>query len=201
MSILGDDAPPAVHGHDPDVVHLAWLPLADVGHLHAAGKVRGLAVAIPISLASADRAAALAGLARLEELRLPDDQVARVTPIIECPQTPIALRSATWVGPSTHWSTVTPVLLDRPPKRPEPERIVAALTESIVGAGFPVPVSLRASTTSDFHGAPSAFDIPTRIPRFHARVVFAEPVQGPVIAGRWRNFGVGLFRPTPIDLR
>ena len=201
MSILGDHAPPAVHGHDSDVAHLAWLPLVDVGHQHAAGKVRGLAVALPLSLAAADRAAALAGLARLAELRLPDGQLARVTASFEGPETLIALRRATWVGPSTHWSTVTPVLLDRPPKRLEPERIVAALTESIVGAGFPEPMSVRASTTSDFDGAPSAFDIPTRIPRFHARVVFAEPVQGPVIAGRWRNFGVGLFRPTPIELR
>lgn len=201
MSILGDDAPAAIHGHDDALPHLAWLPLADVGHRHAAGRIRGVAVALPLSVPAADRALALAALARLEHLQLPDGQVGRIGASFDGPETPIVLRSSTWLGPSTHWSTVTPVLLDRPPKRQEPQRILAAIAESIVRAGFPDPVDVLATQWSDFEGAPGALDIPTRIPRFHARLVFAEPVQGPVIAGRWKNFGVGLFRPTPPQLR
>lgn len=201
LSILGDGAPAAVHGHDATAPHLAWLPLADVGHRHAAGRIRGVAVALPLSLPAADRALALAALARLEHLQLPDGQVGRISASFDGPETPIVLRSATWLGASTHWSTVTPVLLDRPPKRQESRRILAAIAESIVRAGFPDPVDVVATQSSDFEGAPGALDIPTRIPRFHARLVFATPVQGPVIAGRWKNFGVGLFRPTPQGLR
>lgn len=201
LSILGDDAPPGVHGHDAGVPRLAWLPLADVGHRHAAGRIRGVAVALPLSLPAADRSLALAALVRLEQLQLPDGQVGRMSPCVDGPENPIVLRSSTWLGPAKHWSTVTPVLLDRPPKRHEPQRILAAIAESVVRAGFPDPVDVVATSSSDFEGAPGALDIPTRIPRFHARVVFAEPVLGPVIAGRWKNFGVGLFRPTPPELR
>jgi CRISPR-associated protein Csb2 len=140
-------------------------------------------------------------LARLQQVALPDGQIARVSASLNGPETPIVLREATWRTASTHWSTVTPVLLDRPPKRPDAGALFDAMAQSLVLAGFPAPVALHVTQTSDFEGAPTARDIPTRLPRFHARAVFARPVQGPVIAGRWKNFGVGLFRPTPVELR
>jgi CRISPR-associated protein Csb2 len=201
MSILGDDAPAAVHGHDATVAHLAWLPLADVGHSFARGKIRGLGVGLPKSMSPRDQALALAGLARLDKVVLPDAQIARVMASVDGPETPTVLRSNTWLGPSTHWSTVTPVLLDRPPKRHEPAQLVAAVTASLRLAGLPEPVSVEVSSSSDFDGAPDALAVPTRIPRFHVRVVFADQVEGPVIAGRWKNFGIGLFRPTPKEFR
>lgn len=201
LSLLGDAAPAAVHGHDPEIAHLAWLPLPDVGHQHAAGRLRGIAIALPDEMPEADRHAALAVLARLQQVALPDGQIARVSASLNGPETPIVLREATWRTASTHWSTVTPVLLDRPPKRPDAGALFDAMAQSLVLAGFPAPVALHVTQTSDFEGAPTARDIPTRLPRFHARAVFARPVQGPVIAGRWKNFGVGLFRPTPVELR
>lgn len=201
LSLLGDAAPPAVHAHDPGIAHLAWLPLCDVGHVHASGRVRGIAVAVPTELTPVDRALTLAGLARLANVALPDGQIATASACLPGPETPIVLREATWRATSTHWSTVTPVLLDRPPKRAEAIALLDAMAESLVLAGFPAPIDVRVSQTSDFEGAPTARDVPTRVPRFHARVVFARPVQGPVIAGRWKNFGIGLLRPTPLDLR
>lgn len=201
MSLLADAAPAAVHGHDPQVPHLAWLPLPDVGHAFARGRIRGIGVALPRSMPAQDRALALAALARLQTVRLPDGQVARVAPSIDGPETPVVLRSDTWCAASTRWSTVTPVLLDRPPKRGRgAAQILAAVADSIVNAGFPDPVAIHATELSDFEGAPGVRDIPTRVPRFHARVTFALPVRGPVLAGRWRNFGIGLFRPTPARL-
>jgi CRISPR-associated protein Csb2 len=146
----------------------------------------------------------LAGLARLRQVTLPDRQIARVGASLPGPETPIVLREATWRAAATHWSTVTPVLLDRPPKRnarDDATALLDAMAESLVLAGFPAPVDLRVTQTSDFEGAPAALDVPTRVPRFHARVIFARPVQGPVIAGRWKNFGIGLLRPTPPELR
>jgi CRISPR-associated protein Csb2 len=148
-----------------------------------------------------ERAVALAGLARLRTVQLPDGQIAECSAIIEGPDTPLVLRQATWCAPSTHWSSVTPVLLDRPPKKQDPDAILSALTATLIQAGLPEPVSVVATQASDFTGAPGALDVPTRIPRFHLRVEFAAPVAGPVIAGRWRNFGIGLFRPTPLTLR
>lgn len=200
MSVLGDAAPPLVHGHDPDAAHASWLPLPDVGHPHARGRIRGIALALPLAAPAADRAAALAALSRVQVVALPDGQQARLQPVLEGPETPLALRTGVWLGPSRDWSSVTPVLLDHPPKRSDPELLANALASSLVLAGFPAPESVHLTRSSDFTGAPDALDVPTRIPRWHARVRFAQALHGPVIAGRWRHFGVGLFRPTPPEL-
>ena len=128
---------------------------------------------------------------------LPNSQVALFEPSVEGPDTPIVLRKASWLAASRTWSTVTPVLLDRPPKRQTPDSVAQALAESLQWAGFPAPEEVTVLGSSDFEGAPGAMAIATRVPRFHARVVFPVPLRGPVIAGRWRNFGIGLFRPTP----
>lgn len=129
MSLLGEHVPAAVHGHDGAVRHVAWLPLADVGHLHARGRIHGLGVALPSELAPNDRALTLARLARLQHLRLPDGQIVQVTPV-GMSGMPLVLREDTWLEASTHWSTVTPVVLDRPPKQAQLQRLVAALVES-----------------------------------------------------------------------
>ncbi len=199
MAMLDQQAPAAVHGHDPDQLHIAWLPLPDVGHSHADGKVRGFGIGIPKSLPNQERALALAALARLPFLRLPDGQLAELEPVSEGPHTIRTLRSRTWTGVSTTWSSVTPVILDRPPKRFDAERVAQALVESLVNAGFPAPISVTISQSSDFQGGPSVREVPASLPRTHARIIFAEPVQGPVIAGRWKYFGTGLFRPTPAE--
>lgn len=201
MSLLGDAAPPVIHGHDASVPHAVWLPLADVGHPFARGRIRGVAVGLPVQMTPEHRALALAGLARLREVRLPDGQVAQAMPEVEGPDTLAALRRSTWCAVSTDWSTVTPIVLDRPPKKHSPEAIGAAVLQSLRYAGLPDPIGLRVSADSDFTGAPSVHDIPTRVPRFHVRLRFATPLRGPVLAGRWRHFGVGLLRPTPVNLR
>ena len=89
------------------------------------------------------------------------------------------------------------MILDRTPKRKTPEAIGDAITRSLVNAGYPAPVEVSVLHTSDFHGAPRALEVPSPYPRYHARVRFAEALCGPVIAGRGRHFGIGLFRPFP----
>ncbi len=197
LSILGDDAPAAVHGHDLDIAHLVWIPLADVGHVHATGRIRGVGIGLPWSMPEGERAATLAALARLEKLTLPDGQIASVCPSLDGPETPIALRTRTWTAASCQWSTVTPVILDRPPKRATSERLAGAIAESLEMAGYPRPGDVQVLGSSDFEGAPGALEIPTKVPRFHTRIRFDVPVAGPVVAGRWKNFGIGVFRPTP----
>lgn len=196
LALLGDQAPPALHGHDmSSAAHLAWLPLPDIGRVHATARIRGLAIGFPRELSAADAAVLVRGLSQLQRLRLPDGQVAQLSPVLEGASTLKALQAWTWCRPSRVWATVTPVILDRPPRRPDPGRLVAAMVESLQLAGLPLPVDVRLSRNSAFEGAPAALDIPTRLPRYHAVLRFTDPVEGPVIAGRWRNFGIGLFRP------
>lgn len=195
MALLGEQVPPALHGHAAEGEHLLWLPLPDVGHTHASARIRGLAIGFPRSLPPADAAVLVRGLQRLQTLHLPDGQTARLLPVLEGDTTPQVLRTATWCRASTHWASVTPVILDRPPKKPDADRLLHALAESLALAGWPEPVELRLSRTSAHAGAPTALDVATRLPRYHASVRFAQPVEGPLVAGRWRHFGIGLFRP------
>lgn len=195
MALVGDDAPAALHGHDTNIEHLAWLPLPDVGHPHARGRIRGLAIGFPRSLPMTDAALLMRALQQLQRLRLPDGQVARLSPVQEGASTPVVLRADTWCRPSTTWATVTPVILDHPPRRADADRLVAALIESLEHAGLPTPVEVRLTRYSAFDGAPAAQDVPTKLPRYHAEVCFPMAVAGPVMAGRWRNFGIGLLRP------
>ena len=198
MSRLDAQAPAAVHGHDQDQLHVAWIPLPFVGHPHADGRILGIGIALPITLTGQERTDTFFALNDLLTCwTLPGGQKAELEPAIEGPDTLRTLRRQTWADISTCWSTVTPVMLDRPPKHFESSRVTQALVQSLVNAGFPPPVSVMLSQTSDFEGGPAVREIPIKLPRTHARVVFAEPVQGPVIAGRLKYFGMGLFRPTP----
>ena len=196
MSVLGDDAPSAVHGHSKDQ-HVGWLPLPDVGHPHASGRVVGVGVMIPREVGSEQRRDVLAAVGRVRKLRLPDGRVAQLNPPLPDERLPVALSRRTWTRSSNTWATVTPVVLDRPPKRLTEERVRSALSESLTFAGYPEPEHIEVSTFSMFQGAPPAFRVPVKKPRYHAVVHFEKPVRGPVIAGRLRYFGVGLFRPLP----
>ncbi len=197
MAVLGDQAPEAVHGHGPSQEHVAWLPLPDVGHPHAAGRILGLGVGLPRDLPPEPRATLLSALARLDGVRLADGRRAELAPLAPAEPRPLTLLPRTWIGPSATWSTVTPVVLDRPPKRPETSRLQQALIESLIHAGCPSPETLELSPFSRFTGAPAALRVPSPDgkPRFHATLRFDRPLTGPLIAGRQRFFGVGLFRP------
>lgn len=199
LALAGDDAPAVLHGHDASIPHAAFLPLADVGHAHASGRILGFAVALPTSSSYAQPEIAKA-LSQLETVRLPDGQVARFEGIQTSAQTPVALRFSTWCGDSagSHcWTTVTPVVLDRTPKKRTPEALASEVSRSLEFAGFPAPEHVEILHASDFQGAPLALDVPSSLPRYHARIRFHEARRGPVIAGRGRNFGIGLFRPIP----
>ncbi len=196
MAILGDDAPAAVHGHGGGE-HVAWLPLPDVGHPHASGRIIGLGLGLPLTLPAIQRTAILAGVAYLKEVHWPDGRIVELMRPMPAERLPHALQARTWTRPATEWATVTPVVLDRPPKRADQRRLHQSLVESLQQAGYPAPAAVAVSSFSPFQGAPPAFRVssPDRKPRYHAMIRFAEPVAGPIIAGRLRYFGVGLFRP------
>jgi CRISPR-associated protein Csb2 len=194
MSVLGDDVPPAVHGHNGGS-HVAWLPLPDVGHSYASGSIIGISIMLPQGLDTEQRQVIIRGLASVHDLRLPDGRLVKLAYISPGERLPVTLLQKTWTQSSTIWATVTPVVLDRPPKKLTDERVCHALCQSLQNAGYPKPQDIRVSKFSMFRGAPPAFRVPAAKPRYHALVRFQEPVVGPLIAGRLRYFGVGLFRP------
>lgn len=194
MGAMQDDAPAALHGHG-DSPHLAWLPLADVGHRYASGTIAGIGLALPVTLSAQERHVLLQGLARLPFVRLPDGREIRLRAIPLGRPVTQTLQQRTWCAPSHVWATISPVVLDRPPRKADEKQVRDALVESLQLAGFPEPEAVEFSTHSVFAGTPYALDFPSATPRFHALVRFPELVAGPIIAGRQRNFGVGFFRP------
>ena len=132
-------------------------------------------------------------------------------------QRPWGLQPEVWTSsrpmvPADTWATVTPIVLDRYPKKREStgravevEQIIAASCNHLwADRSSPVPIIKVVATPSPlFAGVPHAASFPPLLsgpdsrPRFHmhALIIFAEPITGPLMVGAGRYRGYGLCRP------
>lgn len=200
--------------------HLAVIALPFVGHPHADGAIRGVALVLP-SDATLDERAVLAAAVRRWVAASGRGQ-ARVTlgrpgvrhlDLGDQLSTVATLRPATWCHPSRRWVSVTPVALDRFPgelwsSRPDQHRRAEehareSIAQACAWVGLPAPDEIEIGRAGGLAGVADLRRYPTYrspgrgIPRAcaHVRLAFAEPVQGPVLIGAGRYFGYGLFRP------
>lgn len=210
---LSDRARELLSGHDREGAslegpHLAFLPLALVGHPHADGRLLGMALALPGDIPRDERREALRAIAAVRHLalgRLGRWKVATDT----SPSPAWNLRPEAWTAHpngATHWSTVTPVVFDRHPKaesRDEYQRDVAAMiAKACTRIGLPEPREVVVTQVSAHFGAPPSFAFP-RLSRkdgserrhTHAILVFDEPASGPILIGAGRYRGYGFCRP------
>jgi CRISPR-associated protein Csb2 len=190
-----------IHGHNGDT-HCAVVALPFVDREHADGHLMGFAVVLPRRSSTDDRRSVLAACSELAERGLHIPGVGNWT--LEPADAAVmahTLRSATWTQPSTRWRTVTPILLDRFPKKKGPgvEEILAAGCRRI---GLREPAKIEHGPYSPITGvAPvPAFRLHRtgeERPRWgvHATFEFEVPVRGPVLVGAGRYFGLGLMRP------
>lgn len=182
---------PLLHGHDvslPDADHAAWVVVPDVGHPWARGAVLGVGMVLPRQASEAERAACLLALSQVN--RIGSIPVRRPA----ADESVVGIKSTTWSRPALRWTTVTPIVLDRHPKRGQSlERLIA---ESVERAGYPPPCAVDIPRYP-MRGVPSAAAFVGRGPghRTHAILHFDERVHGPVLVGRGRYFGLGLLRP------
>ena len=199
---------------------MAILPLAYVGAEHADGHIMGLALAFPRSVSDAERAVCLRGrifgpsgedldlqlvMGSIGEWTLRREE--RGVP-------PIALRSLSWNEPSTVWASVTPVVLDRHPKRDyRDERaawrdeVAGLIAKSCEQQGLPKPVSIDVDKTSWHRGAPRSRPGPNGMPwlptkdgaaprqQVHVLIEFPCEVEGPLLLGAGRFRGYGMCKP------
>ncbi len=203
MSVAGATGPIAdlIHGHN-GTTHCAVVPLPFVGHEHADGHIMGFAVVLPRQASPVDRRRVLAACSTLVENGVSISGVGNwhLEPVESIPINS-TLRTATWTRPSRRWSSVTPILLDRFPKKKGPtvEDILRAACNRI---GLPTPVAIVHGPYTSLRGVPPvpAFRLVRRSdekPRWgvHATIQFPLPVRGPVLLGAGRYFGLGLMRP------
>jgi CRISPR-associated protein Csb2 len=186
-------------GHGVEA-HCAFAALPFVGHKYSDGRLMGGAVVLPRTIATAQRRKVLQACASIEKINLKDELLLWEVELcgLETPQQ--ALRPQVWSGPSATWASVTPILLDRFPKKNLPvEEILAVACER---AGLPRPSEIEHGPFSEMPGVSpvSAFRLlrsKVDTPRWgvHAKFRFEAPVRGPILLGAGRFFGLGLLRP------
>jgi len=209
-------SPEWLSGHQADgspslKPHVAFFPLPFVDARYADGHVLGMAMAIPRAVPPDEARRALGALLfhpeSGEEHTIHlwrkdgfwDWNLRRETR----DRPPTALRAETWTEASDVWASVTPVVLHHYPKKRRDSDVERILSDAFISAGFPEPKTLCVSAASIFEGAPHARSMPEftdggeKLCRYqvHASVEFGEPVRGPVLVGRGRFRGYGLFRP------
>lgn len=210
---LPDPVRELLSGHAADSApregpHLAFLPLAFVGHPHADGRILGMGLVLPEAISMDDRRDALRAIARVRRLPLGPLGAWKVAAETRA-SPPWNLRADVWTAHphgATHWSTVTPVVFDRHPKtddRAAYQREVAAMIAiACTRIGLPEPREVIVTQVSAHLGVPPAFQFP-RLKRkdgserrhAHAILVFDQPAVGPVVIGAGRYRGYGVCRP------
>ncbi len=197
----GGPIPEVIHGHNGNT-HCAVVALPFAGRQHADGHLLGFGVVLPRNAGTDDRRAVLSVCAELVANGLAIPGLGGWT-LEESDEGAIQLNLRPWVWTqrSRTWRSVTPILLDRFPKKngPAVEQIVAGSCRRI---GLPDPVRVEHGPYSKIEGVPP---VPAFLlqrpgeerPRWgvHATIEFGVPVRGPVLLGAGRYFGLGLMRP------
>lgn len=202
MKQTDNPLPPALHGHGFEGnPHVAYLGLPASGGPFADGHLVGLAVAIP-GMNESERRRILRGVLGAEGsgkviLNAPGFHKPFELEYLPDEPLPRAANAQHWRRPSRQWTTVSPIVLDRYPKNGD---LASGVLKSIKLAGLPEPESVEVSSSAMMQGA---IDLrPQELPKrakgrlfCHARVLFEQPVGGPVLVGAGRYFGVGLLQP------
>jgi CRISPR-associated protein Csb2 len=205
---VGGGVPELFSGHDEQGkpssrVHAAFvaLPFVSDTQVHADGRVMGMAAVLPRDISPEDRRQALRALVRVNHLTVPGVGRLELERLTAGQAVHHNLEPETWAGPARRWSSVTPVLLDRFPKKGA--GVLAVLARACQHVGLPRPAEAAADRHSPLHGVEPSFRFvvrrpgPRQAPRLftHATLTFADAVRGPLLLGAGRYFGLGLLRP------
>lgn len=206
MRNLPDGAPGVLTGHATDGSpiageHLAIVPLPRVADRHAKGELYGAGLMIPRGVSDEDYGALVRGLGGF----LAGGGRVDVGPIglklaMATGDTRKALSHDRFDGFDRRWSSATPVVFDRHPRRSLTAADVVA--EMCASAGLPEPARVEVTPHATIPGADAAkrHSIGGRTYlqqryRAHVSVTFSRPVPGPILLGQGRYFGLGVMLP------
>lgn len=207
------EAPAILRGRG-DTPHAAIVPLPFVGVPHADGSIKGVALLLPHprrldgDLTEVD--AAVAGLRRLldagGEVKLlgRGTMTLRETLPLRAPLKSLDLDR--YRGPARIWTTVTPVVHSRWRAAKSRQALVDQIAADCAHVGLPTPERVEVLRNPELPASPPAFVDPRGLrpewrrsiegPAQHLRLTFREPVQGPILLGKARHFGLGLMIPS-----
>jgi CRISPR-associated protein Csb2 len=212
-------------GQPSDRPHLAIVPLPFVAHERADGTILGVALVLPQMATKEERRAVYRAVRAWQEAERVGDEDVTPLPVLlgkagrlllvalEEDALQSTLLAKTWCARATTWASATPLALDRNPgdlRSSDPKKESAAYAEAeatIATAceriGLPRPRRVTAMPAAPLAGGDKARQFPpfeTGKPPIqrvlvHATLTFEQPVEGPVLLGAGRYFGLGLFRP------
>jgi CRISPR-associated protein Csb2 len=196
-------------GSDP---HCAIVPLPTVTGTHPDGRVRGVAIVLPSPRRAPriheERERIVAGLTHLvgpgpdrEQKFVQIPSAGRVW--LSEPDSRQAaqqtLRTSLYTGPASTWRTVTPVVHSHW-RKDNRGGLLGQVEADCLHVGLPVPEAV-----TPVRGKRGGMMPPSQVPpewrsllggpSGHLEITFPRPIQGPVILGRARHFGLGLCIP------
>lgn len=178
---------------------LSYVPLPSVGDPNSDGRIRRVLFVGPRGEWD-HKATKLRFL--LE--RTPLEQAGRITArlsVLRAGERQSSGVMQLYAGRSRVWASVTPVILhghDCRRGRVDTNRTVRLLREAFQQAGYGEVESFAYKQAPWWPGTGAAREIPVpkhlnQWPRYHAKVVFKNVVQGPILAGIGRHYGLGVF--------
>jgi CRISPR-associated protein Csb2 len=214
-SIL-DPSPPVLNGHSPGggsgavrhQVGLVGLPSC-FGH-YADGLVRGLAVLFPRDADGTDVDRIESALARIRELRFGSGERIQLG---GRSSSLVSLNARIWTRAAKEWVTVTPMVSNRYLKPTDEVGWTEQVLTACHHAELPRPTDIDLSSVPFAVGALVAPRYDTRRPlpkdvakaaqrrsekskpAMHVRIRFENKVQGPIVLGNLRHYGLGLCMP------
>lgn len=195
-----DGVPEVLHGHHPSTAtgyeHVRFLALPYVGSDHADGRIYGACVWLPPGTDAADIAVVRSAVGRVRRL-VSNGGIDVAVSGFDGTRAPWSSNPGRWVGPARTWRTAFPVVHERWVKK---GLSVDEVSRWCGFAGLPPVVAFRSEKVALLPGGVAlAPDEAGRgqhaRPYSHFEITFAEPVRGPVVLGRGRHFGLGLFAP------
>ncbi len=180
--------------------HAHWLALPDVGHRHARGRIHGLAIWLPpeTEVNVVDKVRRAAGLVASAGLRLPGGVLVDIV-VSDGTEGPAAAQARRWTGPARRWVSAFPAVHER--WSGGQDLSLAEIALWCEHAALPAPVAFEVARVPLVAGAVALRPYEARRPGTerrpfsHLRVRFADEVEGPVVLGRTRQFGLGLMVP------
>jgi CRISPR-associated protein Csb2 len=194
----------AGYGTESDAgCRMSWIPLPSVGHAHSDGLIRR---ALWISRANdAEALGALAAAVPAEGLPLVDEDtgecIATAAPVDPSDEPMLAH----YLAPATDWVSVTPVVLPGDYGGGNLRVMTKLLHKAVREAGIDpgLVAEVEFSKSGFTRHAASLRELRLKdwkaknLILYHVNLRFRSPIRGPIILGRGRHFGLGLFCANP----
>jgi CRISPR-associated protein Csb2 len=205
LARLSTPAPAALTGHQSDGQptrdpHIAFAPLAFVNSRYADGSLKGAVLVLPRDSDSSLRRLLTSALDDPWLLHLGPLGTIGIRLIEESGDELHSLRFDSYTRVADSWATVTPLVLDRHPKKNGPT-VQSIIEESCRRIGLPMPTDIHIGSISPFSGVPRIQDFRGQAKqtdgrvRTHALLRFPIPVRGPLLLGAGRFIGLGVCLP------